>query len=205
MVCWATHPPQDGGQGRAPVRPRGGRQDLLGRDKAQDGTDLQARPPDDPPTGRSGPRKSRVPVATERGGRARAGKGRTHSERTIAAFVLAHLDSGRPVRVTDERPACRWIGRKVPAHLHVSPSRGEYVRRDPLAATDAHTSPADAFHATLKRAVIGVWHGVSIQHPDRHLQEVAVRWTRRSMTTDARLAGLVTGPAGRLRWKALVA
>jgi transposase-like protein len=177
----------------------------LGGKKRKKGRTSKRDPDDDQPTGRAGTRKSMVTVAAERGGRARAAKGRTHSERTIAAFVLRHLDIGRTVLVTDELPAYRWIGSKFPAHLHVNHSKGEWVRRDPLAAADAHTNTAEAFNATLKRAVIGVWHWFSIKHTDCYLHEVSFRWNRRAMPTDARLAGLLTGTAGRLRWKELVA
>jgi transposase-like protein len=177
----------------------------LGGKKRKRGQTSKRDPDDDQPTGRSGTRKSMVTVATERGGRARATKGKTHSERTIAAFVLRHLDIGQTVLVTDELPAYRWIGRKFPAHLHVNHSKGEYVRRDPHAAADAHTNTAEAFNATLKRAIVGVWHWFSIKHTDRYLHEVAFRWNRRTLDTNARLAGLFTGTAARLRWKELVA
>ena len=48
-------------------------------------------PDDDQPVGRSGSRKSMVTVATERGGKARAARGRTHSGRTIAGFVFGNV------------------------------------------------------------------------------------------------------------------
>lgn len=176
----------------------GGRKRKLGRTSKRD-------PDDDQPTGRSGTRKSMVTVATERAGRARAAKGKTHSERTIASFVLGNLDIGQTVLVSDELPAYRWIGSKFPAHVRVSHSKGEYVRRDPLAAAVAHTNTAEAFNATLKRAVIGVWHWFSIKHTDRYLHEVSFRWNRRKQDAEARLAGLFTGNAARLRWKDLIA
>jgi len=177
----------------------------LGGKRRKKGQTSRRDPDDDQPTGRSGTRKSMVTVATERGGRARAAKGKTHSERTIAAFVLGNLDIGQTVLVSDELPAYRWIGRKFPAHLHVNHSSGEYVRRDPLAAAVAHTNIAEAFNATLKRAVAGVWHWFSIKHTDRYLHEVAFRWNRRRQSADARLNSLITGSAGRLCWRELVA
>jgi hypothetical protein len=140
-----------------------------------------------------------VTVATERGGSARATKGKTHSEHSIAGFVLANLDIGQTVLVSDPLPTYRRIGRKFRAYLHVNHSAGEYVRRDPLAVTTAHTNTAEAFNATLKRAVI------SIKHADRYLSEVSFRWNRREQDTNARLAGLFAGSARRLRWKELVA
>jgi hypothetical protein len=190
--------------------------DLGGKKREKEQTSKRD-PDDDQPTGRSDTRKSRMTLATERGGRARAAMGKTHFKRTIATFVLANLDIGRAVLVSDECPAHRWIGSTFPAHLHVNHAKGEYIRRDPLTAADVHTNrhrsaiglsddgDAEAFSARLKRAVIGVWPWFSIKHTDRHLHEVAVRWNRRAMTTNARLAGLFAGTADWLRWKELVA
>lgn len=53
--------------------------------------------------------------------------------------------------------------------------------------------------------MIGVWHWFSIKHTDRYLHEVSFRWNRRKLDTDARLSGLFTGNATRLRWRELVA
>jgi transposase-like protein len=160
---------------------------------------------DDQPMGRSGSRKSMVVVATERGGRARAGKGRTHSGRTIANFVFGNVDRTGTVLISDELPAYRWIGRKFPAHLRVNHSKGEYSRRDRHAPATAHVNTAESFNATLKRAWVGVFHWFSIKHTDRYLHEASFRWNARKQDTDARLASLFTGTAGRLRWKELVA
>lgn len=112
-------------------------------------------------------------------------------ERTIAAFVPRNLDIGNTVPGSDELPAGRWIGRKFPAHLRLDHSAGEYVRHAPHAAATAHLNTAESF-AALERAVIGVWHWFSMQHPDRHLHEVVSRWNR--LGADARLAALF--PAG---------
>ena len=53
-----------------------------------------------------------VTVATEREGRARAAKGRTHSGKTIATFVLNNVDRIGTVLVTDELPAYRWPSKR---------------------------------------------------------------------------------------------
>ncbi len=177
----------------------------LGGTKRKRGRTSKRDPDDDRPTGSSGTRKNMVTVAAERGGRARAAKGKIHSERTIAAFVLRHLDIGQTVLVTGELPAYHWTGRKFPAHLRVNHSKGEHVRVDENAAATAHTNTAETFNAALKRTVIGVWHWFSIKHTDRYPHEVSFRWNRRTQDTDARLAGLFTGNAARLRWKELVA
>ena len=175
----------------------GGKQRKKGQTSKRELDDAQ-------PKGRSGTRKSMVTVAAERGGRVKAEKGKTHSERTIAAFVLKKLDRLGTVLVTDELPAYRWIGRKFAAHLCVNHAVGEYVRHDPQAAATVHVNTAESFNATLKRAVIGVWHWFSIKPTERYLHEVCFRWKWRGQNTDARLASLFAERAGRLRWKELV-
>src|SRR3954471_16468227 len=124
------------------------------------------RDPDgDQPKGRGGTRCKMVMAATERGGRARASKGETHSERTIVDFVRKNLDiQGRTVLCIDSLPAYRWIGSKFGAHLRVNHLAGEYVRRDRHHAADAHTNTVESFNAMLKRALMGVWHWFSIKH-----------------------------------------
>jgi hypothetical protein len=59
----------------------------LGGKKRKKGQTSERELDDAEPKGRSGTRKSMVTVAAERGGRAKAEKGKTHSERTIAAFA----------------------------------------------------------------------------------------------------------------------
>jgi transposase-like protein len=136
---------------------------------------------DDQPRGRGGSRKLMAVTAVERDGRAKARKGRTHSERTIAGAVFEWLDR-TAVIVTDELPAYRWIGRRFPAHLRVNHSAGEWSRRDPLAVACAHTNTVESFNATIKRAIVGVWHWFSIKHADQYLRELAARWNMRRMT-----------------------
>jgi transposase-like protein len=177
--------------------------------KRRKGTKSRRDPDDDQPKGRGGTHKKMVMVATERGGRARATKGETHSERTIVQFILRNLDiqgvGGRIVLCTDALPAYRWIGSKFPAHLWVNHSAGEYVRRDRHYPADAHTNTAESFNAMLKRAIMGVWHWFSIKHTDRYLHELCFRWNRRKVHIDDRLAQVFTTGATRLRWKELVA
>lgn len=160
---------------------------------------------DDQPKGRGGSRKTMVAVATERDGKARAAKGKTHSEKTLAGFIIKNLDIGRTVLVTDELPAYKWIGSKFPAHLRVNHSADEWVKSDPHWPAVAHTNTAESFNATLKRAVNGVWHWFSIKHTDRYLSEITFRWNHRKAPTDARLGALFLANAGRLRWRECVA
>ena len=157
---------------------------------------------DDQPMGRGGSRKAMVVAAVERGGRARARRGRTHGGKTIARFLLDHV-SRDAVLATDELPAYRWIGRKFRTHVSVNHSREEFVRRDPFAAAAAHTNTVESWNATLKRAIMGVWHWLSVKHLDRYCTEIVFRWNHRDVVS--RLARLLGSLAPRLRWKALVA
>jgi hypothetical protein len=169
-------------------------------------------------------------TAVERGGRAKARKGRTHSERTIARTIYDWTDRNSTL-VTDELPAYRWIGRKFGAslplrartHLRVNHSAGEWAKLDPHGRGLVHTNTVESFNATIKRAIIGVWHWFSIctkwtpqgvKHGDRYLNELAARWcpqgTRsdnwRGMDNMARFDIALRGlfkPA--LPWKALTA
>jgi transposase-like protein len=160
---------------------------------------------DDQPKGRSGSRKMMAVTAVERDGKAKARKGRTHSARTLANAVFDWADRDS-ILMTDELPAYRWIGKKFRAHFRVNHSADEWVRRDPLGRVAVHTNTVESFNATIKRAIIGVWHWFSIKHGDRYLDELAARWNWRGQSNMARfngaLAGMFKAP---LPWKELTA
>jgi hypothetical protein len=80
------------------------------------------------------------------------------------------------------------------------------VRRDPFARAAAHTNTVESFNATIKRAIIGVWHWFSIKHGDRYLGEIAARWNWRGMDNLERVSAVLAGLARpALPWKALTA
>lgn len=165
---------------------------------------------DDQPRGRGGSRKSMVTVAVERRddtkpGRARARRAATHSGKDIAKFIYENVSRDGSVLSTDELPAYRWIGRKFPAHVKVNHSKGEYVRKDRHAAATAHVNTAESFNATVRRAIIGVWHWFSIKHTNRYLDEIGFRWNVRGQEASAKVDGLLGTRGRRLRWKELVA
>lgn len=160
---------------------------------------------DDQPKGRGGSRKIMAVVGVERDGKAKARKGRTHSERTIASAVYEWLDKDA-VLATDELPAYKWIGRRYPAHVRVNHSKGEWVRRDPLAITAACTNTAESFNATIKRAIVGVWHWISVKHVDHYLKELAIRWNMRKLTRAERFDAVLGSLFGNtITWKGLTA
>lgn len=83
---------------------------------------------DDQPKGRGASRKMMTLAAGERDGCAKARKGRTRPERTIARAVIEWLDRSAII-VVNELPAYRWIGRRFLAHLSVNHGKGEWSRR----------------------------------------------------------------------------
>jgi|GEM_PF-2532336 len=108
----------------------------------------------DQPKGRGGSRKMMAVTAVERGGKARARKGMTHSGHIIVNALYAWLDR-EAVLVTDELSAYRWIGRKFRAHLRISHSRGKWVRRDPLATTPIRSS-LSTLRSSARSEVFGI-------------------------------------------------
>jgi hypothetical protein len=142
-----------------------------------------------------GPRRPLVLTMAERGGPVAFQRIASHS---IAAIQGASPNrvSGDAVIATDALPAYRKAvaGR---SHVTVKHSAGEFVRRDADGAgVDAHTNTAEAVHAEIRRAVIGVWHWISQKHLDRYLDEIAWRHNRRKIGHLRRIAA-VLGAAGR--------
>ena len=177
----------------------GGKKRTKGRASKRDSDDNQ-------PKGGGGSRKSMVIVGVERGkaGRAKVKRGGTHSEMTIADFVYRNVDRAA-VLLTDDLPAYKWIGRKFGAHLAVNHTRGEYIRRDPLAATTAHVNTAESFNAVLKRCWVGVHHWWSIKHSHRYLNQLVFHWNHREAGVDARLADLFAADGRRMLFRQCVA
>lgn len=158
---------------------------------------------EDQPKGRGGSRKAMVVVGVERSGRAKAKRGGTHSERTIADFIYRNVDR-RSALMTNDLPAHHWIGQKFSAHLAVNHTKGEYTRFDPLAVGPAHVNTAESFNAILKRAWVGVWHWLSIKHCHRYLDQVVFHWNHRKADVAMRLADIFTARGRRLRFRECV-
>lgn len=169
--------------------------------------DAKSRRDDDDqqPRGRGGSRRLVVITATERNGKAKARKGKTHG-RSISRAVFDWVDPNATL-ASDELPAYRRIGRRFPAHLRVNHSAGEWPRRDPPAIACAHSNTVEAFNAMIKRSILGVWHRFSVKHADRYLREVSMRWNVRGGTSLERFKSMfgTTAGIGPLNWKALTA
>lgn len=157
---------------------------------------------DSQPKGRGGSRKAMILTAVERGGRVRAKRAGTHSELSIAGLLHANV-APDAIPATDELPAYRWIGHKFRAHVSVNHSRNEFVRHDRYAAVVAPCNTAESWHATFKRAIVGVWHWLSLKHLDRYCVETAFRCNFRGAVD--RISAMFGGSAGRLSWQVLTA
>lgn len=64
----------------------------------------------------------------------------------------------------------------------------------------------ESFNATIKRAITGVWHWISVKHADRYLREIAARWNMRKLSRMERFDSILGQMANdKLNWKGLAA
>lgn len=148
------------------------------------------------PSGR-GPRRPLVLTMVERGGEAIMKTIASYSTAAIGKVAADHLDPSAVI-ATDALPAYQRVAAGH-AHLTITHSAGQYVVRDPAGiGVDAHTNTAEAIHANLRRAVMGVWHWVSQKHLDRYLDEVTWRHNRQKLGHLTRMALVFQRKAGPL-------
>ena len=151
-----------------------------------------------------GPRRPLVLTMAERGGPVAFQRIASHSIAAIRGASHNRI-SGDAVVATDALPAYRKAvsGR---AHIAIKHSDDEFVKRDAGGSgIDAHTNTAEAVHAEIRRAVIGVWHWISPQHLDRYLDEIAWRHNRRDVGHLRRIAAILFAAGRPLPVRALVA
>lgn len=151
-----------------------------------------------------GPRRPLVLTMAERGGPVAFRRIASHSTSAIRGASHNRI-SGDAVVSTDALPAYRKAvsGR---AHISVKHSTGEFVRKNAGGAgVDAHTNTAEAAHAEIRRAVIGVWHWISPKHLDRYLDEIAWRHNRRDIGHLRRIAAVLSSSSRPLPVRTLVA
>ena len=75
--------------------------------------------------------------------------------------------------MSDEHSAYRWIAPGFADHQSVSHGRKEFARGE------VHSNTAESFHATLERALQGVYHYMSRKHLALYTSEAAFRWNQR--------------------------
>jgi transposase-like protein len=154
-----------------------------------------SEPPPANPKGR-GTKRPLVLVAAERGGEVVAKVIQTHGKEAIAAALNGVLDWEATV-MTDRLPAYKHIGRTQP-HLSINHSDRKYARSDELTGHRVHVNRVESFNGFMRRAVIGVWHQISVKHLGRYASEATFRWNRKTDDCLDRMAQLVRNGEGRL-------
>lgn len=152
-------------------------------------------PPPSNPQGR-GTKRPLVLVAAERGGDVVAKVIPTHGKAAIASAIDGVVDPDATV-MTDGLPAYKHIGKAQP-HLSVNHSDREYARTDAETGHRVHVNRVESFNGFMRRAVIGVFHNVSVKHLGRYTGEATFRWNRKTDGYLARMARMIRNGEGRL-------
>lgn len=79
-------------------------------------------------------------------------------------------------------------------HEVLNKAQGEYLRGD------FHTNNLEGFWSHLKRAIIGVFHQVSVKHLSRYCDEVSYRFNSRESKDTERFEFVLTHSEGRLKY-----
>lgn len=102
---------------------------------------------------------------------------------------------------TDEHHGYIGLDGRGYRHTTVRHADGEYSRHD-----GAGTQGIEGFWSLLKRAIVGIYHGVSPKHLHRYAEMAAFRFNTRSGPEDARVNLLLAQANGRrLTYKMLIA
>jgi hypothetical protein len=154
-----------------------------------------SEPPPANPKGR-GTKRPLVLVAAERGGDVVAKVIPPHGKEAIAS-ALAGVVAPDATVMTDGLPADKHIGKNQP-HLSVNHSGREHARTDEATGHRVHLNRVESFNGFMRRAVIGVWHQISVKHLGRYASEATFRWNRNAEACLDRMAQMVRNGAGRL-------
>lgn len=164
------------------------------RKRAKPSRDHDDGQPPKNPQGR-GTKRPLVLVGAERGGKVVAKVIPTHGKEAIASALNGVLDPQATV-MTDGLPAYKHIGKNQP-HLSVNHSDREYVRTDPSTGHRVHVNRVESFNGFMRRAVVGVWHQISVKHLGRYASEATFRWNRKKDDVLDRMAHMIRTGAGR--------
>lgn len=139
-----------------------------------------------------GTTKYPVFVAVQRGGQVRATTMDDVRFQTMKPLLDKWI-AGDAMMMTDEFSAYKPLGKFWKWHFRVEHGAGEFER------DGVHVNTAEAFNATLKRAVVGVYHYMSPKHLLRYVEEATFRWNNRhdKRQTLGRLSLLLSNSQGR--------
>ena len=113
-----------------------------------------------------GTRRPLMPVAAERGGKIDARVIPTHGKAAIAEALQGRLAEDSVV-MTDGLGAHKHLGEK-PTHLSVNHAAREDARTDNDSGHSVHINTVERFNGLMSRAVIGVFHTISVKHLGRY-------------------------------------
>lgn len=99
--------------------------------------------------------------------------------------------------MTDGLPAYKHLGAER-THLSVNHSEREYARTDPETGHRVHVNRVESLSRFMRRAVIGVWHQISVKHLGRYASEATFRWNRKGDACLDRMVQMVRNGEGRL-------
>ena len=119
-----------------------------------------------------GTAKSCVATAVQRQGAVKATPVINDSVSNLRPFVERNVSSCAQL-MSDEHSAYRLIAPGFADHQTVSHGRKEFARGD------IHSNTAESFHATVERALQGVYHYMSKKHLALYTSEAAFRWNQR--------------------------
>jgi IS1 family transposase len=117
---------------------------------------------------------------------------------TLTEFIQGAVSANVDLVVTDKWVGYKHLGKKFP-HEAVDHAAGEYRRGN------AHTNTIEGYWSQLKRQIFGTHHWVSGKHLGRYVDESAWRYNRREAGEGVRFNDFLTGTAGRLTYKKLIA
>ena len=135
--------------------------------------------------GPKGKRKTPVVALVERQGLARVKVIASVTQKNLGA-ALGECVSREAVVNTDEHPGYKSPLKHWKEHQTGNHSRGEYPRQNP-GGSRTSTITAESFFSLFKRAIIGAWHHISLEHLPRYANEFAFRWNTRQDSDDERL------------------
>ena len=119
-----------------------------------------------------GTSKSCIATAVKRHGPVKAAPVVNDSLKQIKPFV-EHRVSSQARLMTDEHNVYRQLAPGFAEHQTVNHGQKEFARGT------VHNNTAESFHATLERALQGVYHYMSKQHLPLYTAEAAFRWNQR--------------------------
>ncbi len=119
-----------------------------------------------------GTAKSCVATAVQRQGAVQTSPVANDSVSSLRPFVERNVSSCAQL-MSDEHSAYRLIAPGFAGHQTVSHGFKEFARGE------VHSNTAESFHATVERALQGVYHYMSKKHLALYTSEAAFRWNQR--------------------------